>query len=124
MRTIPAYFIGAATLFALVGMAYGMYMAASNDHTHTGAHAHNNLLGWVTMAIYGLYYAVVPVAVARLASVHFGVTLIANLVFPVGIGMAVLGQSPALAAIGGGLQIISMAIFSYTVWRYRSAIKA
>lgn len=124
MRKLPFYFLGLATVFALVGMAHGMYMAASQDHTHVGAHAHNNLLGWVTMAIYGLYYARVPAALTRLAAIHFGVTLIGNLVFPFGIALAVLGQTPALAAIGGALQILSMAIFAYTVWRHRGAITA
>lgn len=124
MRKLPYYFIGLATVFALVGMAHGMYMAGSGDHMLAGAHAHNNLLGWVTMAIYGLYYARVPAALTRLATVHFGVTVIANLVFPFGIGLAILGQTPALAAIGGSLQMIAMAIFAYTVWRHRGAITA
>ncbi len=124
MKQLPYYFIGLATVFALLGMAYGMYMAGSEDHSMAGAHAHNNLLGWVTMAIYGLYYARVPSAVTGLAGVHFGITLIANLIFPFGIALAILGQTPALAAIGGGLHIISMLIFAYIVWRHRAAIAA
>ena len=43
MRNISSYFIGLATFFALAGMAYGMYMAGSEDHVFAGAHAHNNL---------------------------------------------------------------------------------
>jgi cbb3-type cytochrome oxidase subunit 1 len=122
LRNLPVYFIGLATVFALIGMAYGMYMAGSQDHSLTGAHAHNNLLGWVTIAIYGLYYAAVPPAISRLATIHFWVTLVANLIFPIGIGMAILGQTPAVAAIGGGLEIIAMLIFAFTVWTSRAAI--
>jgi len=122
MRNIPFYFIGLAAVFALLGMFYGMYMAGSEDHTLASAHAHNNLLGWVTMAIYGLYYVTVPLALTRLASIHFGVALFANLVFPIGIALAIMGQTPALAAIGGALQIIGMLIFLYTVWRYRALL--
>ena len=44
---------------------------------------------------------------APAALVQFGVTLTTSLVFPIGSGMAVLGQSPALAAIAGGLLTIS-----------------
>jgi hypothetical protein len=124
MQRLPFYFIGLATVFALIGMGYGMYMAGSEDHTLAGAHAHNNLLGWVTMALYGLYYAAVPAAVTRLATIHFSITVLANIVFPFGIGMAIVGQTPALAAIGGALQIIAMLIFAYTVWRYRAAFRA
>lgn len=122
MKNLPYYFIGLAAVFALLGMAFGMYMAASDDHTLAAAHAHNNLLGWVTMAIYGLYYATVPVALTRLASVHFGVTLVGNLIFPIGIALAISGQTTALAAVGGGIEIIAMLIFAYTVWRHRGAL--
>lgn len=124
MRKIPFYFIGVSTIFALAGMLYGMYMAGSENHMLAGAHAHNNLLGWVTTAIYGLYYARVSVAVTRLAVVHFWVTLVANLIFPVGIALAILQQTSLLAAIGGGLEIISMLIFAYTVWTHRAALAA
>jgi hypothetical protein len=36
--------------------------------------------------------------------------------------MAILGMTPALAAIGGGLEILSMLIFGYTVWRHRAGL--
>ena len=122
MRHLPYYFIGLAVVFALIGMGYGLYMAASNDHNLAGAHAHNNLLGWVTTAIYGLYYRVVPGSITRLAKVHFAATMIGNLIFPIGIGLAILGITPVLAAIGGLLEIVAMAIFGFTVWRHRGAL--
>ena len=43
-----------ATLAAVTGMAMGIVMAASHDHSLALAHAHLNLLGWVSMALYGL----------------------------------------------------------------------
>ena len=122
MKALPFYFIGVGTLFALIGMLFGMYMAGSDDHILAPAHAHNNLLGWVTMAIYGLYYRAVPLAITRLATVHFSVAVVANLIFPFGIGMAILGISPILAATGGALEIIAMLIFAFTVFRYRRAL--
>ena len=122
MKSLPFYFIGAAVLFALAGMAYGMYMAGSEDHLLAGAHAHNNLLGWVTMAIFGLYYRAVPAAVTGLATIHFWITLVANLIFPFGIALAILGTTPLLAAIGGGLEMISMLIFGWIVLRNRAGL--
>jgi hypothetical protein len=122
MRNLPGYFIGMAVVFALLGMGYGMYMAGSQDHTLAGAHAHNNLLGWVTTALYGFYYRAVPGSVTRLATIHLAVTLVANLIFPIGIGLAILGTTPALAAIGGALEIVAMVIFGFTVWRHRAAL--
>ena len=122
MKSLPYYFIGIATLFALAGMAYGINMAATTDFTLAPAHAHNNLLGWVSMAIFGLYYRAVPGAITRLAVVHFWVALVANLVFPVGIALVLLNRGEVLATAGGVLEILSMLIFSIIVWSNRRAI--
>jgi hypothetical protein len=45
-----------AALSALTGMGLGLYMGIAQDFVLSPAHAHLNLLGWVTMAIYGLYH--------------------------------------------------------------------
>jgi hypothetical protein len=45
-----------AALAALGGMALGIFMGIAQDFTLAPAHAHLNLLGWVTMAVYGLYH--------------------------------------------------------------------
>lgn len=45
-----------AALAALTGMGLGLYMGINQDFTLAPAHAHLNLLGWVTMALYGLYH--------------------------------------------------------------------
>lgn len=122
MKSLPFYFLATSIFFALIGMFYGMYMAGSENHLLASAHAHNNLLGWVSMAIYGLYYRTVPAAVTGLAIVHFVVALIANLIFPFGIALAILAITPLLAAIGGGLEIIAMLIFAWTVIRHRAGL--
>jgi hypothetical protein len=36
-------------------MSGGILMAIAQDFTLAPAHAHLNLLGWVTMALYGLF---------------------------------------------------------------------
>ena len=45
-----------AGLAALGGMVMGIIMGISQDFTLAPAHAHLNLLGWVTLALYGLYH--------------------------------------------------------------------
>lgn len=45
-----------AAVCALCGMLLGIIMGLSQDFTLSPAHAHLNLLGWVTMALYGLYH--------------------------------------------------------------------
>jgi hypothetical protein len=122
MKHLSYYFIGVATIFALLGMLAGLYMAGSSDYTLAPAHAHNNLLGWVSMAIFGLYYRAAPQAVGRLATIHFWVALVGNLIFPVGIGLAVTNNGEVPAAVGGVLELLSMLLFSIIVWRNRTAL--
>ena len=45
-----------AVLFALIGMIVGVYMAASQNHALGQAHAHINLIGWVSLFLIGLFY--------------------------------------------------------------------
>ena len=40
----------AAVLAVIVGMIWGIVMAISRDHSAMPAHAHLNLLGWVSLS--------------------------------------------------------------------------
>lgn len=53
---IPTFCFIVAALAALAGMNLGIWMGLSQDFTLAPVHAHINLLGWVTMALYGLYH--------------------------------------------------------------------
>jgi hypothetical protein len=57
MPRVSAAFFGLGVVCLLMGMMWGMHMGESEDFTMMPAHAHLNLLGWVTMAIYGTFYA-------------------------------------------------------------------
>src|SRR6478752_7199076 len=50
----------AAVLLVLVGMGWGIAMAASGDHSTMPAHAHLNLLGWVSLFLFGIFYHLHP----------------------------------------------------------------
>jgi hypothetical protein len=119
MRDIAFVFFLAAVLCVLVGMAWGIQMAISQDHLLGGAHAHLNLVGWTTMALFGLYYHVTPQAAASwLAKVHAGTAILGVLVMVPGIAVAITTGAPALAAVGAVLTTLSMTIFLVTVLRH------
>lgn len=42
--------------YALAGMALGMVMAESSDHTQHVTHAHAMLVGFVVSALYAVFY--------------------------------------------------------------------
>ena len=45
-----------AVVLALLGILMGIIMAATHDHSLMPAHAHLNLLGWVSLFLFGIYY--------------------------------------------------------------------
>ncbi len=118
MPHVSTWFFTVAALCATVGMAWGIQMAATHDHLLSPAHAHLNLVGWVTMGLFGLYYRLTPAAAGRLAWVQFALAFAGVLLLVPGIALAILGGSEALAVVGSCLTIAAMAIFAVTVLRH------
>ncbi|KQY34493.1 MULTISPECIES: heme-copper oxidase family protein [Rhizobium/Agrobacterium group] len=72
MPRIATLYFRTAIIFLIIGIAMGLNMAISQDHSAIGAHAHANLLGWVTMAIFGGYHALNPAkALRRIAMIQY-----------------------------------------------------
>jgi FtsH-binding integral membrane protein len=118
MTNIPKLFFLTGALLVLGGMLWGIQMSATQDHTLAPAHAHLNLIGFVVMTIYGIYYALTPhAAAARLATIHFLLTVAAVVIMVPGIVMAISGTGETLAKIGSVLAVLSMALFAFTIAR-------
>ena len=114
-------FFATAVVFVVIGMAWGIHMSATGNHLYAPAHAHVNLLGWVTMGLFGIYYHLVPAAAAsRLATIHYAVATLGVVLIAPGIVMAIDGTGEALAKAGSVLSILSMLIFLWTVISTRS----
>lgn len=121
MRGVSFWFVATASIFVTLGMLGGIAMAISGDHTLAPAHAHLNLVGWVTMALFGVYYHLVPAAAATtLARVHFWVATAGVVIMVPGIILATLDRGEAMAAIGSLVTLASMLIFVVTVLRHRA----
>jgi hypothetical protein len=74
MPRIANLYFRTAIVFLILGISIGLHMSISGNHAATGAHAHANLLGWVTMAIFGVYHALNPQKAARrLAMIQYAV---------------------------------------------------
>ena len=117
-------FLRLAVVFALIGMGLGYYMGATEQFTAAPVHAHINLLGWVSMALYGLFYRVQPGAAhGTLPTVHFWVALIGLLVFMPALAAKLLGSPDMQAAAtigliaGPTLTLASMILFALIVFR-------
>ena len=72
MQNIPKLFMTTGALLALVGMGWGIEMSVTRNHSLAPAHAHLNLIGFVIMSLFGIYYALTPDAAASgLARAHY-----------------------------------------------------
>jgi hypothetical protein len=119
LRDLPFVFFAAGTLAATLGMAWGIEMGMRQDFTMAPAHAHLNLVGWATMALFALYYRLTPAAAATaLARLHCAVAILGLVLLVPGIALAQSGQGEALVISGSLVTFASMAIFVYTVFRF------
>ena len=119
MKSLPTLFLATAAILALLGMLWGIQMSASHDHTLSPAHGHLNLLGFVSMSVFGVYYALTPPARdSRLAPVHFVLSTAAVLLLIPGIVLAIRGVTETLAQAGSVVAVLSMALFAFVVLRH------
>ena len=108
----------AAVLFALTGM--GIAMAMARDHAVMPAHAHLNLLGWVSLFLFGLYYRLNPTLdVSRLALVQVGVWSVGTVVLTLAVAAIHMGYDAAdpVAAVGSLIVLAAMVLFAVLVFR-------
>ena len=121
MPRIADLFFKAAITFLIIGIAMGLQMSISGEHNVIGAHAHTNLLGWVTMAIFGGYYALNPVkAQSRLAVYQFwsylaSVTVMVPSLYLLYLGYAAFELPLAIASIVAFLSVIVFAVVVFSV---------
>lgn len=113
-------------LAGLIGMLLGIQMGAVHDFTLAPAHAHLNLVGFVTLFLAGLFYAVRPEATGRIATLHYIAATIGAAVLSTGIGGSVTGQDWGVpVAIGGSfVTVFGMLLFVAQVLRFGAAPRA
>jgi hypothetical protein len=118
MRNIGFLFFATGTIAVTLGMAWGIQMSVAGDFKMTPAHAHLNLLGWVTMGLFGVYYTLTPQAAeGTLPKVHYGLAFAGLVTIVPGIVMAVNETGETLAKLGSTLTILAMLLFLYIVFR-------
>ena len=105
----------------LIGIILGIVMGIRQDFVLMPAHAHLNLLGFVTMFLSALYYRIVPEAAASgLARYQAIVSVAGAVVFPIGIACVLLGGHDRFepVVIAGALTVLlGMALFAVIVFR-------
>lgn len=119
MPQIAENFFKLAVVFLIFGIMMGLQMSISGNHNVTGAHAHTNLVGWVTMALFGGYYALNPAkAGTRLAKIHFWSFAGAAIVLAPSIYLMYMGFTAIepLLAISSIVAFLSVLVFAAVVF--------
>src|SRR5215208_6185153 len=85
-----------AVTFVIAGIAMGIGMAASQNHAIMPAHAHLNLLGWVSLFLFGIYYERRPVLdTSRLALIQVGLWSLGTVILTIAVAAIHLGYTAA-----------------------------
>jgi hypothetical protein len=127
MNKLSNTYLRLAIAFALVGVAIGYGMGASEDHTLAPAHAHINLLGWVSMFLYGLFYRAFPAAAVGLlpkAQLWCAVLGFLIMIPALTIKLLALTDLAAVSAIGlivgSTLVVVGMILMAVIIFRATS----
>jgi cbb3-type cytochrome oxidase subunit 1 len=124
MQRVARNFFTLAIIFALCGMALGIHMGMSGDHSQAPTHAHIMLAGWVTSAIFAFFYHLFPSAGDRtLATVHFWLTTVSVIGLVVSLYFLMAGNEsmePVLGIASIGF-LLGMLLFAFialpVIWR-------
>lgn len=116
MENTTATWFKLAVLYLVIGVALGLHMAKSGNHGMYPVHAHINLLGWVSMSLFGLIYRQFPaLAGNKLAKVHFWLY---NLALPVNMAtlyMYLGGNAGIEPVLGVASMVLGLAIAIFAI---------
>jgi hypothetical protein len=105
-------FLTTALLCLLVGEGVGIYMGMAQNFLLSPAHAHLNVLGWVTLAAFGLMHRAYPgLAGSRLAAPQCALAVASNIAMPTGLALMLLDVDTTLLKIASLGVILATALF-------------
>lgn len=111
---ISRNFILIAIIYACLGMSLGFFMGLSNDSSYMHLHAHINVIGWITMALFGLIYKNFPkMEESTIGKVHFYVANIGAAAMLTGIYAFIRSGFEPLVAFGATFTCLSIFIFLF-----------
>jgi peptidoglycan/LPS O-acetylase OafA/YrhL len=116
----------AAVLMVVAGMIWGIIMAVSRDHSAMPAHAHLNLLGWVSLFLFGVFYHLHPaIDRSRTALVQVIIWIIGTVILTIGVGLIHTGHDigDPIAAVGSLTVLAAMLLFGWLVVRREQTAK-
>ena len=109
-----------AVAFLVAGLIWGLVMAISQDFSTMPAHAHLNLLGWVSLFLFGIYYRLHPwLEGSRGAHVQVWIWIIGTIIMAVGITLVQTGHTVGepIVAVGSITVLLDALFFCWLVFQ-------
>lgn len=116
---VDLWFMRIAVVYVLVGMVLGIAMGIGEDFTYKTVHAHINLAGWASMALFALAYRAWPeLAGSALAKWHFWIMNVGVPLLVIGIALqiATSGSIPVVVITGSLITLLGALLFAILVW--------
>jgi anti-sigma-K factor RskA len=103
MPQVSQHYFKAAALFLLASIAIGLQMSISGEHNVAGAHAHMSLLGWVSCAVFGAYFALnKEKAKSVWTTVQFWIVVVSCAVMTGALYLLLLGNTAMAPVVAAG----------------------
>ncbi|CAN5461150.1 hypothetical protein BH10PSE7_BH10PSE7_09170 [soil metagenome] len=110
-----------AVLLGLIGFCLGIGMGMAQDFALVQAHAHLNLLGWVSFFLYGAFYHLVPrAALGPWPKFHYGLSLVGAVTMVTGIAGIMKGYAGFESVAIAGSLVALTGFLAFVVIVFRS----
>jgi hypothetical protein len=109
----------AGVLILIAGMAWGLQMGISGEHSTLAAHAHFNLLGFVALFLIGIFYRLNPsVESNALAKPQVWIWIAGTLLLTFGVALLHLGHpiGDPFAGVGSIIILLDAILFAWLVF--------
>jgi len=114
MLEIDRTYVAVALLWAVAGMLLGLYMGIAADNTLKTMHVAMMVVGFVTLAIYGMLYRLWPeLKKSKLARAQFWIAVVSSAGIIVGSYFYATSGSVPLVAGASIIFIISAALMAW-----------
>ena len=116
MQGVARNFFTLAVIYALCGMALGIYMGLSQDHTEMPVHAHTMVAGWLMSSVFAFFYHLFPKAgIGALAQAHFWLTTVSGLGLLVTLFFLIAGNASLEPVVGIWSMLFYAAMFLFVL---------
>ena len=118
MSPLSKNFVRASLIYFFIAAILGTIMISMRSYPAQllFSHVHLNLLGWMSMMIYGVGYHILP----RFSGTPLAYPKIGNLQFYLAniglVGLVSFRSIHPLAEIFAGVQVISVGLFVFNIW--------